>query len=140
MSESVDSESPLSDRDGAVIDLAADQLLDGGEGPTLKLAARASVVAVDRWGRDLDRDAPEQRWGSFEQAVEQAAVDVIEHYRTPAGDVEGVDGVVFEGRPITPDALTAAAEEVTRAVEQAAPGGFDRHEPGGLVEPDGGEP
>lgn len=130
---------PLSETDGAVIRRLAQRLLDGDEDPLLKLAVRTSTVAVDRWGRDLERDAGEQRYPAFEATVEETAADVIAHYRTPEGDLDGVDGVVFEGRQVTVETLTDAALRVTEIVEDAAPRGFDRHEPGGLVERAGGE-
>jgi len=130
----------LSPTDRGVIDLVT-QELHAGQDPRLRLGARASAVAVDRWGRDLERDVGEQEYAAFDDALAKAAADVLDHYADADADVDGVEGYVFEGRVIDAELLTATAELVTEEIEAAVD--FDRDEPGGLVEPvdaPGGEP
>jgi hypothetical protein len=121
------------DRDEATASLFAEATLTGSEPVLQRLATRTAAVALDRWGRDLDRDAGAQEWGAYEQAVEDAAADAIAHYADEDADVDGVDAPVFEGRAIEEAALAEAALRVTRIVEDHAPH-VDRNEPGGLVE------
>lgn len=123
----------LSETDAAVIELLASRLTEPSDPPRMRLAVRASAIAVDRWGRDLERDAPEQRYGAFEQALAESATDVLDHYSTEEAEIEGVEAPVFEGRAISEDDLTELARELTAVIEHKSDP-FDRHTPGGLVE------
>ena len=129
----------LTPTDRAVIAMVAREL-DGDEDPRLRLGIRASAVAVDRWGRDLELKAGRQEYGHFEQALEASVADVIDHYRDEDADVDGVDGYVFEGRVVTEELLREIAADLTETIVEL--GGVHRDQPGGLVEAveaDGGE-
>lgn len=124
---------PLSEHEKAVGMHLADQMLDGGESPPLKLAVRTSAVALDRWGRDLERDAPDQEWSAFEPVVEQTAADVLACFDDGGAQVVDVDGYVFGGYVVDETDLVTQALGVTELIEDNSD--FDRHEPGALVEP-----
>lgn len=120
----------LSKTDLAVIDLVTDDL-ESADDPRLRLAVRVSAIAVDRWGRDLEADVGEQQYGAFEHALSDAASDVIDYYADEDGDIDGVDGHVFEGRVVEEDNLVEWASVATEKIVDA--GGLDRDAPGGLV-------
>lgn len=122
----------LSKTDLAVIDIVTNAMLDGNEDARLKLSARVSAVAADRWGRDIEQRPGRQQWSHFEDALADAVDDVLEHYSDDDADVEGVDGLVFEGREVDEEILTEDALRVTETIEANAE--FDRNNPGGLVE------
>lgn len=119
-----------SDRDEAVASKIAGKCLSGDEPPLQKLAVRASAVAIDRWGMDLENGP--RRHGNFNAVLEDSAVDTLRHYSDDDAHIDGLDGLVFEGRPINSTELFDAAMEVTDVIE--AEGKFDRNSPGGLVE------
>jgi hypothetical protein len=121
----------LSKTDKAVIELVATQL-NGDEDAGLKLGFRASAIAVDRWGRDLDHRAGNQEYSHFEQALAASVTDVIDYYRDDEADVDGVDGYVFEGRVIDQDSLVDIAADLTEVIVDL--GDVDRDASGGLVE------
>ena len=120
---------PYTKRDEAVAAQIADGNLSGSEPPLLKLAVRASAVAVDRWGIELEADEQEHR--HFDHALEDTVIDTLRHYSDEDAHVEGITERVFEGRPISSSELLEAAAETTDVVE--AEGGFDRNTAGGLL-------
>jgi len=126
------SEDVFEEQDIAVISYSK-ELLEGDEDPLLRLGVRTSTVAVDRWGRDLERDAGDQQYASFQSVIEDTAVDVLDYYADEDAEVEGADGFVFEGRIIDEGLLAEAAHQVTTMIEEESE--FDRHEPGAIVEP-----
>lgn len=123
---------PLTEREQVAAKLLSDSVLDGTEGPMLKLAGRCAAITLDRWGRDLTRDATDQQWSAWQTCLDEAAGDVLEHYADEDADVAGIEAPVFEGVPVGAEELADAAEEVVAMVEQEVE--FDRHEPGPLVE------
>lgn len=127
---SAESEDAFTKRDEAVATHFADATLSGNEPPLMKLAARASAIAVDRWGVELEDD--EQSHDHFDDVLEDATVDTLRHYGDEKARVEGVEKLVFEGRPIGSSELFEAAAKLTDVVEEES--GFDRNTPGGLVE------
>lgn len=124
----------LIEREKAVGKLVADRALDGDDPAPLKLAVRTSAIALDRWGRDLERHGQDQEWSAFEAVVDATAVDVLSYFEDGDAHVEGVDGLVFEGYVVDEADLVTQALGVTELIEEHAD--FDRHEPGALVERD----
>ena len=126
----VDEQKPYSRRDEAVASQFADRNMSGTEPPLMNLAVRASAVAVDRWGVELEADEQEHR--HFDHVLEDVVFDTLRHYSDEDSRVEGITELVFEGRPISSSDLLDSAAEATDVIEQE--GGFDRDSPGGLVE------
>ena len=131
----VDDAEPLTPRDEAVVRTFGD-LADDDDPPALRLAVRASALACDRWGLDLEVDEEARRYASFDDAVEEAARDVIAHYADEDALVDGVDGFVFEGHVVDVETLADASEFVGAVIEDEVPGLDLRDQPGGLVEVD----
>lgn len=130
---------PYSAKDEAVAAKFADKLLVGNERPTLKLATRATVVAMGRWGGDIDTSDHDREYDDYADALEAAAMDTLDYYADEDAYVDGIDGLVFEGRKVRTSAVVETAEKLTDIVEGELPE-FDRNEPGALVErvePDG---
>ncbi|MCL9818347.1 hypothetical protein [Natronocalculus amylovorans] len=125
-----DEQQPYSKRDAAVAAQFADRSMPGTEPPLMKLAVRASAVAVDRWGVELEAD--EQAHRHFNHVLEDTVIDTLRHYSDEDSHVEGITELVFEGRPISSSDLLDAAAEVTDVIEQE--GRVERNSPGGLVE------
>lgn len=121
----------LTEREKSVGKLVTDAALSGGENALLRLGVRTAGIALDRRGRDLERE--DQRWDSFEAVVETTSRDVLDHFEDADAHVEGVDGLVFEGVVVDEDRLATEAVRLTELVEEGT--GFERDSPGGLVEP-----
>lgn len=119
-------ESVLSDAETHLVDEVAASVAEDFEDPQLRQATRAAFLAVHRWGVDLERDVGEQEFAAFDVALREACDDIR---RRQVVTVERVEV-----------SLEDAALFVVEHSEENA--GWDRHEPGGLVErvEDGGRP
>jgi hypothetical protein len=50
-----------------------------------------------------------RRHGNFNAVLEDSAVDTLRHYSDDDAHIDGLDGLVFEGRPINSTELFDAA-------------------------------
>jgi hypothetical protein len=116
-------------RDESVASQIAAQILSGDEPPLMRLAVRVSAVAVDRWGLELEKGEPKHP--NFDAVLEDTTADTLRYFSDEDAHVDGVNELVFEGRPISSSELFDAATEVTDIIE--AESGFDRNSPGGLI-------
>lgn len=99
------------------------------EPPLVKLAVRASAVAMDRWGVQLERG--ELTYENYDGVLEDAVVDTLRYYSNEGSHVNGITELVFEGQPISSSNLFTAAKEITNAIEKGCK--INRNEPGGLI-------
>lgn len=100
--------------------------------PRLKLGVRAAAIAMDRWGRDLEHGVGEQQYAAFADVVDETVADVLDHYADEDAEVEGVDGLVFEGRVVTEDVLAETVGLVVDELEAATE--ISRDEAGPMIE------
>lgn len=122
----------LSEQDRAAISFASSMIEDEHD-PRLKIGTQAATLAVDRWGRDLVREAGEQQFSAFQDAVEASIDDIIEIHTDEEADVDGIEDPIVEGRILDRDLLRETVEMVVSMIEDESE--FDRHTPGPIVEP-----